>query len=174
MWATSVPHSAVRRGAGADTLHKGSRAWGLSMLPSMNAPIPQMEKLRFRKRSDWLGSFSLVWLTSSAKLPGLNQQVGLVFPELPQLLGHYTSITAWPTPSYTPWSAWSHAVLHTSSQVPDSVSPPISAGSSGCLATTLQGSPFRACFHSYESYVSMVMSLIVMIDCRYPQGCWGD
>lgn len=85
MWATSVPHSAVRRGAGADTLHKGSRAWGLSMLPSMNAPIPQMEKLRFRKRSDWLGSFSLVWLTSSAKLPGLNQQVGLVFPELPQL-----------------------------------------------------------------------------------------
>ena len=52
-----------------------------------NAPVPRLEKLKFRKRSDWPGSFGLVWLTLPAKPPGLNQQVGLLLPEFPPLRG---------------------------------------------------------------------------------------
>ena len=39
MGAPGVPYSTVRSGAGADTLRKGARAWGLSMLPSNPLPI---------------------------------------------------------------------------------------------------------------------------------------
>lgn len=60
---------------------------GLRGLWKANAPVSRLKKLRFRKRSDWPGSFGLVWLTLPAKPPGLNQQVGLLLPEFPPLRG---------------------------------------------------------------------------------------